>query len=467
MCGCAREVPWTGSNLPRVNRVRLIVAALLVLALGLRVWEVQRTSYTPRGDAGSYLALASGVAHTGHYETRGGAGASRGPTAYFPPGFPYFLAAVDLIDGHRTPRGPAVEPARLAQALLGTGTVALVGLVAFEAFGLAVGISALGLAAIYPALIELSGTVYAENLLIPLILAAIWSALRARRSDRPYRWIVAAGVLTGLATLTHQNGVVVLLALLPAVWGIRRAPLLLIALTVLTIAPWTVRNAIVMNRFIPVSDETGLTLAGTYNPSSAHDKQIPYRWHDYKSIPAFASLSREAHRLTEPQVDSKFRSAAFHYIGHHPLSPLAAAYHNTRRLLEVEGSFAWRASTYNIGVPRSTARVGVVGFWVVLLLAALGCLTAVARRAPRWLWITPALLYLSVVFVNAETPRFRAPIDPFLIVLAACALATAVARARTRLSARSDRGAPVGRDELGAPTTGSLSQLVEVVQGGA
>ncbi len=115
-----------------------------------------------------------------------------------------------MIDGHRTPGGPAVHPARLAQAVLGTATVALIGLVALEAFGPAVALVALAIAAVYPALIELSGTVYSENLLIPLMLAAMWAGLRARRSDRPYRWVAAAGVLTGLATLTHQNGVVVL-----------------------------------------------------------------------------------------------------------------------------------------------------------------------------------------------------------------------------------------------------------------
>ena len=448
-----------------MTRVRLIVAALLVLALGLRVWEVQRTSYTPANDAGSYLALASQVAHTGDYSTHGGAGGSRGPTAYFPPAFPYLLAGVDLVDGHRTPRGGAVEPARLAQAALGTAAVALVGLVALEAFGPVVALVALAIAAVDPAFIELAGTVYAENLLIPLILAAIWGGLRARRSDRPYRWVAAAGVLTGLATLTHQNGIVVLLALLPAVWAIRRAPLLLLAVTILTIAPWTIRNAVVLHRFIPVSDETGLTLAGTYNPTSAHDPLIPYRWHNYTAIPADASLYREGPTLTEPQLDSRYRSAAFHYISHHPLSPLAAAYHNTRRLLELESSIAWRASTYNIGVPRSTARVGVLGFWLVALLALVGASSALRRRAPRWLWITPALLYLSVVFVNAETPRFRAPIDPFLIMIAACALVTAAARARAQLV--SDRGTPVRRDELRAPTAGSLSELIEMVQGGA
>src|SRR5581483_9754636 len=115
--------------------------------------------------------------------------------------------------------------------------VALVGLVAFELFGVAVGLGALAIAAVYPALIELAGTVYAENLLIPLMLAAIWAVLRARRSDRPHRWVVAAGILTALATLTHQNGIVVLFTVLPAVWAIRRAPLLLVVVTVLTIAP--------------------------------------------------------------------------------------------------------------------------------------------------------------------------------------------------------------------------------------
>jgi 4-amino-4-deoxy-L-arabinose transferase-like glycosyltransferase len=445
-----------------------VVAALLLVALGIRIARVESASYRPANDAHFYLTLASQVAHSGDYANTGvSAGGAHGPTAYFPPAFPYFLAAVDLISGHRVPGGPAIEPARIAQAVLGTGTVALVGLVAFEIFGAAVALVALAITAVYPALVELSATIYAENLLIPLILAAIWAALRARRSDTPYRWVAAAGVLTGLATLTHQNGVVVVFALLPAIWSIRRGPLLLVALAVVTIAPWTIRNAIVMHSFIPVSDETGLTLSGTYNATSADDPQIPYRWRDISSIPSEADLLRTAHTLTEPQLDSKLRSRALHYIGHHPAAPLAAAYHNTRRLLELESSLAWRASTYNIGVARSAARVGVLGFWIVALLAVLGAFTAAARRAPRWLWVTPALLYLSVVFVNAETPRFRAPIDPFLILLAACALVTAFARARAPLAARSDRRAPVGRDELRTPAARSLSQLVEVIQGGA
>lgn len=438
-------------------RVRLIAAALLILALGVRIWRVQSTSYVPVNDAASYMALASQVAHSGDYTSRTGAGGSRGPTAYFPPAFPYFLAGIDVLDGHRTAAGPAVHPARLVLALLGTVTVGLVGLVAFEAFGAAIALLAMAVTAVYPPFVEMSGTIYAENLMIALVLAGVWAALRARRSEHPYRWIAAAGVLAGLSTLTHTNAVVLVVPLAVAAWAARRdwkAPVLLVAAMVLMIAPWTIRNAVVMHSFIPVSDETGITLAGTYNPTSAADRRIPYRWLFYGEIPSDAAIVRQTPRLTEPQLDSKLEHAALHYIEHHPLAPVKAAYHNVRRLLELEGSTAWEASAGSVSLSSRAARVGVFGFWIVALLALGGAFTARARRAPRWMWLAPALLALSVVLVNAETPRFRMAIDPFLIMLAACALATVAAWIRARSA--SDRGAPVGHDELRAPAAGSL-----------
>jgi 4-amino-4-deoxy-L-arabinose transferase-like glycosyltransferase len=450
-------------------RARLLVAALLILALGLRVWRVQSTSYTPVNDAGSYMTLASQIAHSGDYTARSGAGGTRGPTAYFPPAFSYFLAAVDLIDGHRTPAGPSVHPARLATAVLGTATVALVGLVALEALGATIALLALALSAVYPAFIEMSATLYAENLMVPLVLAAVWAALRARRSEHPYRWIAAAGVLTGLGTLTHTNAVVLVVPLALAAWAARRewrAPVLLVVAAALAVVPWTVRNAVVMHAFIPVSDENGITLAGTYNPTSAADHRIPYRWLYYGQIPSDSAIIRETPRLTEPQLDSKLEHAAFHYISHHPLAPLKAAYHNLRRLLELEGSAAWEASAASVSLSSRAARIGVFGFWIVALLAVAGAFTRRARRGPWWMWLAPALLALSVILVNSETPRFRMPIDPFLIMLAACALVTAAVRVRRRLAA-SDAGAPVRGDELRAPPAGSLSELIEVVQGGS
>ena len=45
------------------------------------------------------------------------------------------------------------------------------------------------------------------------------------------------------------------------------------------------------------------------------------------------------------------------------------------------------------------------------------------------MWAFPALMYLSVVFLVIETPRYRTPIDPFIVMLAALALVAAGRRA--------------------------------------
>jgi hypothetical protein len=114
-------------------------------------------------------------------------------------------------------------------------------------------------------------------------------------------------------------------------------------------------------------------------------------------------------------------------------------------MFELEGTFAWRASADAMDVPRGTAAIGVASFWVLCLLALAGAFTPLTRRAPGWVWAVPVLLALSVVLINVETPRFREPVDPFLILLASCALVTAAVRVRAGAPARL-RGTPVGGD---------------------
>jgi hypothetical protein len=75
----------------------VIVGGLLILALALRVARIEASPYyRPVNDAGSYLTLASQIAHTGDYTLSRrpgvGAGGTRGPSAYFPPGYPYLQA---------------------------------------------------------------------------------------------------------------------------------------------------------------------------------------------------------------------------------------------------------------------------------------------------------------------------------------------------------------------------------------
>jgi hypothetical protein len=48
--------------------------------------------------------------------------------------------------------------------------------------------------------------------------------------------------------------------------------------------------------------------------------------------------------------------------------------------------------------------------------------------------LVPALLYLSVVFLAFETPRYRTGIDPFVVLLAAVALVAGADALRSRRS---------------------------------
>ena len=428
----------------------------MLLALALRVGYVETTSFHAIDDASTYTRLGAMVARHGDYHTGSGfdsgAGGSHGPTAYFPPAYPYFIGLIDLLDGHYK-RAPAWRGERLGSAALGTISVALLGLVAFELFGGATALAAIALAAIYPVFIELSGTIVAENLLVVFMLASLWTALRARRSaGRIWVWISATGVLTGLATLSHENAAVFAIPLAVAAaaaagrsWRRR----LLGALTLLVaaaamIAPWTIRNAVELHHFIPVADETGITLRGTYNEASASDRRLPYKWRFYWSIPQDARVKQRAFHEKEIPLSQQLESRALGYIGRHPTAPLAVAWSNLRRMFELRGSYAWHQSAQAIGLHESDAQVGVISFWVLCALAIGGLFTAAARRAPPWLWTLPVLYALTIVFINVETPRFREPIDPFLLLLAACAVRTAVGyvRSRARLEASRLGGDP-------------------------
>jgi hypothetical protein len=62
-------------------------------------------------------------------------------------------------------------------------------------------------------------------------------------------------------------------------------------------------------------------------------------------------------------------------------------------------------------------------------LAIAGMFTRAARRIPKVLWLIPFLLWLSEAPITTGTPRFRAVLDPFFILLAGCALVSLAGRA--------------------------------------
>jgi 4-amino-4-deoxy-L-arabinose transferase-like glycosyltransferase len=286
-----------------------------------------------------------------------------------------------------------------------------------------------------------------EPLFDAFMLGALVAALKHRRSPHRYRWALLAGFVAGLAILTRANAFVLLLALAWAVWDGRpwraRAalgpPVALVAIALVTLVPWTIRNARELHAFVPVSTQFGSALAGTYNDAVRADTQNPAAWQGLKHIPDYAPLFERVGSTPEPVLERELRAAAFHYIRQHPLFVAKVGWWNTRRMLELAGLKRSRATAATLTINHKWADRGILCFWIVAGLALAGALTHRARRLPPYVWLVPVLMFLSVVFLVVETPRYRTPIDPFLVLLAAAAVATGSERARALLALARDR----------------------------
>jgi 4-amino-4-deoxy-L-arabinose transferase-like glycosyltransferase len=406
---------------------RRVIGLILVLALIVRLGYVVATpGYEAIDDAHNYDVHAVSIAN-GHGFARIGSGPT-GQTAFRPPGFPYLLAGVYKLTGvERAKAHSRYLAGRVANALIGTAIVALIGVLARQLLGRRVALAAMALGALYLPLVLISGTLMSEPLFAALLLGGLAAAIHHRRSSHRYRWALFAGVLGGLAILTRANAAILLAPLAVAVWDARprwswRAlapPAALVAVALATVSPWTIRNAVVFHSFVPVTTQLGSALAGTYNDAARTDRQHPASWRTLRRVPDYQHIVRHWRQIPEPTFDRQLRAAALRYIGDHPTYVAKVAIWNTARMLDLAG-LGWSQHTAStIGIGPRWADAGVVCFWLFALLAVAG---ALRRRLPGHVAAVPALLFLSVVFLAVETPRYRTGIDPFVVMLAGVAV---------------------------------------------
>lgn len=407
------------------------LVAMLAVALVVRVGLVAATGeHVPWGDPADYDRHAIHLVEHGTYPPSSQA-APGSPAAFRPPAWPYMLAGVYEVTGARWTAG------RLAAAGLGTLAVLLVYLIAAEALGAAAARAAGWLAAVFPPMVFLSGSLVAESLFVVLMLAAVWATLRARRAVHRLRWAGLAGIACGLAALTRTNGLALLLPVaigLVQAGGLPRprlraalAPAVALLAASLTIAPWTIRNERAFGEFVPVSTQTGYTMAAAWNAEA--DVGGPAR-----GRPQYGPLEPFQHRpgVDEVELDRTFRHMGREYAGEHPGYVLELAGLNVLRMFKLASdesfTFYWNLER-DMTPPRRV--LDSLGLAAIVALAVLALTRRRARRrlrqAPLWLWLFPALMLASTILLLGN-PRYRAPIDPFLVMVAAVALSERVWR---------------------------------------
>jgi Dolichyl-phosphate-mannose-protein mannosyltransferase len=426
-----------GDLAPR--RFAWTLAVIALIALGIRIaFVVAVAPDVPRlGDANAYHLLAEHLAR--------GRGYIRPfddlllhlqrPTAEYPPLFPALLSLPARLGAH------SVEQQRIFVACIGAGTVALVGVLGRRVASPAVGLTAAALAAVYPMLFLSEATLMAESLYVALVAIILIGAYRAYDDPRPARFVVL-GVAVGLATLTRAEGLLLgIVVTIPLGWLMRdltareRTARVAIAIgvAVAVVAPWTVRNAVRLHSFVPVSNNVATLLDGANCDATYGGAQLGL-WRETFTLsgasggsPTQAQACFQGFDIAGPHFDeadaaSADTRAGITYARHHlgSLPKVAAA-----RVLRTWGLYA-PGQQVNFesleGRPRAWQMLGTQMYWVLALAAIAGAV--VVRRGRRLLWPLGATA-VTVTIVAASTygqQRFRIAAEPAILVLAAAAM---------------------------------------------
>ncbi len=380
---------------------------------------------------------------------------------YFrPPGYVFFLAAVFRLLGD----GP--WPIHIVQALLGGLTTWLVYLLARRFHGRPVSVTAALLTALNGSLIYFDGELLATALAIPMFLAALILAARARSSSG---WFIAglafgAGAVvvpTILAVVAALSVVLVVTRPRPdaapealsgrSARSARRsgqgrpagreasrfpggglpsaAPLLVGALVAL--APIVVRNGVVAGDWTFASSGGVNFYAGNHASATGLSVVLPeFRtqpgWRDFVRTTEAAAIAEAGRPLKPSEVSSHYvrkgldfwvarpvqaaglQMKKFYYLLNGHAHPNNRDLYSVRASSPVLAALLWHAGPFHFP------------FGLILPLAGLALFRA--RPGPPRLLVLYLLAYGGAVTLFFVTERYRLPLVPVLLILAASGL---------------------------------------------
>jgi 4-amino-4-deoxy-L-arabinose transferase-like glycosyltransferase len=249
----------------------LVLAALFLAGLGLRLGYAWEQPSEPPPDADAYARIAENLYRHGSFDARPpGVEHEVQPSSAYSPGLPLLVAGIYWLSG-----GVHVTLALLVLATIGAGAIPMAFLLGRRFGGDLGGVLAAAAIAFYPALLDYQGLLLTEPLAAFLLSAGLVAYFNAAFPPRPRpgmpRWALA-GALFGLLALVRPEYLAIAV-LLPLLWLAketltrRRVEAVAVSLlaTIVVLAPWTIRNAIVLDRFVPISTGGGKALyTGTY-----------------------------------------------------------------------------------------------------------------------------------------------------------------------------------------------------------
>jgi 4-amino-4-deoxy-L-arabinose transferase-like glycosyltransferase len=403
---------------------RLAVIALLGLFIRLIYTGLNR-KYPVIGDALTFhkdaAHLAAGEGFRRAFE--------HAPTAEHPPLHIVWLALIDLLGGHGT------LPQKFVMCFVGTGTIVALAFLGRRLAGPRAGLIAAFVAAVYPLLWVIDGSLMSETTYALLITLMLIAGLRYL--DAP-SWPRAAvlGVAICLATYTRGEAIGFLPLLAAplafranATWRARiKAFAVMVLAFVVLLAPWTTRNLLTFKDPVLISTNGDGVFVGADCWGSFYG-ELKGSW-DY-------SCFRNRGPGDESQYSKDYRERGIRYArAHERRIPKVVAY---RLLREFDFYRPTQSAIMMASEGRyyEVAKWGIWTYWVLFPLFVIGAILLRRRRDPALMVLmAPVVLGIVVAIVVYGSTRFRVVMEPVIVVLAAVAVDAFVGRVRARGAAR-------------------------------
>jgi 4-amino-4-deoxy-L-arabinose transferase-like glycosyltransferase len=435
----------TRRPLTRAERRWLLAICLVAAAARLGWWLYAHveppTGEVLGGDPWMYWTLGNDIAH-GRWYTNHVTGV---PSAYYPVGFPAVLGALYWVGNHV----PFVDVDNMAltgmfQIVISTATVALTFVVGRRLAGPRAGLIAAAVMAVFPNLVFQVTTIQVETTFVFLTMAALAIIVDHDWSSGPpgVGRLVAFGAVLAACGLVRPFSLPVLLGVFLAVLATRsgwRRALAVTAVPIVVIivafVPWTVRNWVVMDAFIPSSTNVGDTLCLDRNDEATGQ----FRWaaHDGCADPDLPEAERN------PESTRKALAWVVDNPGRELLQIVRRAHFMYRTDDDGIGATEGLGSGEILSDPTRDAltKTADLYFLGVLALALAGL--PFLRRTPRperRIVVVLAAVLVVIPLLLWGNPRFHQPVVPFMAISVGL-LGAALWAAKARRREGGERGA--------------------------
>ena len=426
-----------------MSRERWVLVAIVAVGVALRVawvaYAARPLALPGGGDPLGYVARARDLAHGGGYNSL----LTGEPTAFQPPGWPMVLAGWFWL-AHHTPLPDDVwNLAGALNVLIAAASMVLLYAIGRKLFDARIGLLAAGVYALWPNLVYYTAVAALELFFVFLVLLVVWLLLRydwPATPRLPWTALVLCGLATGVLLLVRPFGVVVVVAMvvagLVAKRGWRRVATEAAVVTVVAIAvivPWTIRNAVLLDGFVPFATNLGETFCIGHQPGATGG---------LVGDTAYCVGDLDASHITRPHLEVERNSHTLRqgvkFATRHPVDELHLVFWRGYYLLNsdhdgVDAVESGGAPPPFSFIPERSRLVletlGDAWFFAVAALAVFALPAFVRDRdGRRWLFLLTGVGLLLVPLGLYGLPRFKVPVEPFLALGAAVTVARLTAR---------------------------------------